>query len=900
MRVKNSSVKNAYTHAPELSRHLLPGSLQLLVWLFLHPSAWRHHIARINIEGDTLSPDFCLAELHRGHWQHPILRRLLLIGYGIWPLWICASIGLGLWLSGQNGRNSDLHILSCIAEGAAFGIAIGTATGLAANLAIGLLAGLTTGLAVGLALDPVIEGMALSIAVGLAFGMLESGERRSPTYSLTRQVGGVVIGVISSGFAFGLAILIATSVVYGVTFSVMESIAISIACGLRTRSWQRGIGYGLLYGLTSGVIFTLLQTISESVSYSWAEGAIFSILCTLPYAVVRLIVPDWAGTVAGALGGGGWLAVLITVSPEASLWPLFPLGALGVILGLTINWWRPILLYPFTAAWDFLLYKTDENPMSPSYTPHLRWHSAFWDEHQRLPLYGLENYLIHVLEHASGEGQAAMTFLTESPQRWAAQAAQIELDARTLSQCTTLETLSNVHQRLAAGTLNGPVSALLRSFSRLSQDIEAAIHQESIYNQRLALYAIEEKLDGLQRELTRSNERYATRFHPIVVQWRQMVTHHIHALTETVEQRQEIDNPYIIGMPLTAQQEIFVGRTDISARVEQLLLDRRRPPLLLYGQRRMGKTSLLNNLGRLLPSTIVPLFVDLQGPASQASDYAGFCYNLARGMSLSAERQRGLTFPPLSRETLARDPFTYFDEWLDQIEATLGQATALLALDEFEVLENVMANGHFEEEAILGMLRHLIQHRPHFKVLLAGSHTLEAFQRWASYLINIQVIHIGYLKEDETRQLIEHPIKGFPLRYEPDAVSRIVALTHGHPALIQLLCSEIVTLKNDQPPALRRLARMEDVEAAIPEALSRGSFFFADIERNQVDKAGLSILRIVASQGEGIAANLTTLSSLNTKNITAALNALIQRELIEQVEDGYRFQVELIRRWFTA
>ena len=31
-----------------------------------------------------------------------------------------------------------------------------------------------------------------------------------------------------------------------------------------------------------------------------------------------------------------------------------------------------------------------------------------------------------------------------------------------------------------------------------------------------------------------------------------------------------------------------------------------------------------------------------------------------------------------------------------------------------------------------------------------------------------------------------------------------------------------------------------------------------------------------------------------------ALNLLLQRELIEQVGDGYRFQVELIRRWFVS
>lgn len=53
-------LKNAYTDAPELHPNLLLGSLQLMVWLFFHPSAWRNHVKRIDPD---LRPDFCLAEL---------------------------------------------------------------------------------------------------------------------------------------------------------------------------------------------------------------------------------------------------------------------------------------------------------------------------------------------------------------------------------------------------------------------------------------------------------------------------------------------------------------------------------------------------------------------------------------------------------------------------------------------------------------------------------------------------------------------------------------------------------------------------------------------------------------------------------------------------------------------
>jgi hypothetical protein len=61
---KDKNLKNVYTDAPALHPNLLPASLQLLVWLFFHPSAWRNHIARID---PTLSPNFTLARLTRNN-----------------------------------------------------------------------------------------------------------------------------------------------------------------------------------------------------------------------------------------------------------------------------------------------------------------------------------------------------------------------------------------------------------------------------------------------------------------------------------------------------------------------------------------------------------------------------------------------------------------------------------------------------------------------------------------------------------------------------------------------------------------------------------------------------------------------------------------------------------------
>ena len=644
------------------------------------------------------------------------------------------------------------------------------------------------------------------------------------------------------------------------------------------------VALDVAFGVAFGVAFDVMVDVGVGVAVSVAVGVAFvafGVAVDVAFGVAGRVARSVAGSVAGSIAIGVAFGVAFGVS-------------LGI--GVTINTWRPVLSFPFLLVWNYFLYRLDKgrNGKRPCL---LRYHSAFWDEWQRLHLPALDEHLFFIIENNPVEGKAALKYLSTSPQRWAVQAAQITLDARTLQACKDIKGIREAYRSLATNRLKSEVSPISQIFNRISKDVDTALNQASAYNQRLLLREVADKLNLYLQDFTRNTDKYTVRFYPIIKSWHEIVTNYVHRLAKITEFRQEIDSPYIIGIPLTREQEIFTGRDDIGLRIEQLLLDRRRPPLLLYGQRRMGKTSLLNNIGKLLPSNIIPMFVDLQGAPSSANDHAGFLYNLARDMEKSAKKQ-GLTLPSLAREVLKYDPFTYFYEWLDKVEQALEQNTALLALDEFEVLDNAISKGRFDEQDVLGMLRHLIQHRPRFKVLLAGSHTIEEYQRWASYLINVQVVHISYLKEAEARQLIERPVKDFTLRYEPNAVERVLQLTRCHPFLVQLLCAEIIVLKNEQDPSIRRLATLADVEAAIPEALQSGGFFFADIQNNQVDATGQAILRFLAAQGEGaIVSRQTLLQQFPHADIT--FNLLLQRELIEEVDDGYSFQVELIRCWFV-
>jgi hypothetical protein len=59
------------------------------------------------------------------------------------------------------------------------------------------------------------------------------------------------------------------------------------------------------------------------------------------------------------------------------------------------------------------------------------------------------------------------------------------------------------------------------------------------------------------------------------------------------------------------------------------------------------------------------------------------------------------------------------------------------------------------------------------------------------------------------------------------------------------------------------------------------------------------LLRFLAAQGEGAVVSRETLVRHFPDDLDRTLDLLTQRELIEPADGGYRFQVELIRRWFA-
>lgn len=350
-------------------------------------------------------------------------------------------------------------------------------------------------------------------------------------------------------------------------------------------------------------------------------------------------------------------------------------------------------------------------------------------------------------------------------------------------------------------------------------------------------------------------------------------------------------NPYIFGVPLSGRETPFIGRAQVSHQIYQALRTPHNPPLLLYGQRRMGKTSLLRQLPRLLPAGVILLFVDGEVLALSHS-FEQFLHSMVWQIGQAAALVGVRLTPP------AADPLSLptFGQWLHQVERelhTAGYQMAVLALDEFEAVDLLLEQERFPAELVLHLLQQLLEERTFFKLLLAGSHTIVNFQQWATYFSEVQMVHLSYLTLEESRKLILRPVPRFALKYEPAACAHLLSLLHGHPYLTQLFCYLLVEMKQEQGSLTP--VSLPEVEEMIPAALETAAFFLADFAQ-QLPPEQLALLQQVAQEPEQ---SLWELQEQFGDGCLEWVEELLQKEILAPAGSGYRVQVELIGRWLA-
>jgi hypothetical protein len=879
------------TYRGELPTCLSPFNLHhyllLAYWIFFRPTAFKCYLYQADPETYRTAKKLNI-------FQVKAYRNLFLMMPGT-IVWLGVSVSSAIVLFFQLFINIDIlewmrdmafDMAFGLVFGLAFGVAYGVTFGAVYGVAYGAAGGVVHGIAFGMAFSAnvsVVVGVTIGMAVGVAVGAV-GGAAFSVMYGVVFGVGfGVVVGVAGGavvGTASGAAFILGSLHIIFYPINLISLFKYPLLWDelviLPLPHSQKFLTQLLDYNELNGLI--QIAEIGQNPFQRWA------VQCSLSHYVHQQVeplhffyrmftVPELNSYVFAPIEPKQWEYIPsqheLLLGELAGEWVnIFPYNSFNGerSVWLLTKFFRDRRQTPLRqfAALLYTLYRQERQP--PGKILNQTWAQPAYT--------GIESYP-NGLE-ISRSFAAFKTFLNYQNLAELAQAQQLTLELP------------------AAATAIRP--AVITTLIRLGEiSVEIATYQAatSRTNKLAALGRANDSLAKLKAIVdteVHEPERYI--IHAIIDHWQPLIiaaSGELGRFTIT----KPIPNPYVAGNPVTGS--LFVGREDILQRLEELWsVPGQCPSVVLYGHRRMGKSSILHNLtaaqfGQAM--TIVDFNMQRVGFVNNTNE---LLYTLA--LACYDEIQPTTINEPTEAQYQQHNPYTAFDRFLKQLDKQNHNRRLLITIDEFELLEAAIQAGRLEAH-LLDYWRALIQTYPWFIMVLAGLHELEEMRHdyWHPLFGSVTAIRVSFLTPAATRQLLIQPALDFPLDYDEAAIDAIIQLTNGQPYLVQLIAHSLVTRFNRQTfeqgvERARRLT-LADVEAVITTAE-----FFID---GNAYFAGIWQQARTASQHH----RLTQLAQTGTLECTDQLsledtNELQHHDIIYKDNEGcWKFTVELMRRW---
>ncbi|MFO0626510.1 MAG: N-6 DNA methylase [Polyangiales bacterium] len=390
-------------------------------------------------------------------------------------------------------------------------------------------------------------------------------------------------------------------------------------------------------------------------------------------------------------------------------------------------------------------------------------------------------------------------------------------------------------------------------------------------------------------------------------------------------------SPYITGASLTRSEMVY-GRDPIFEDLSRLLASPNAAPLvLLEGNKRVGKTSIMNQLlASRAPAGYVVSYATLQGAAGRSEGggltdreiWHHVAYSIADAIVAA-----GLFVPPpevtldekptafarklalrraLSSFITADHPYEAFVTWIELVLEALGERRLLVMIDEFDKLQEGVEAGVTSPQLVEN-LRAMYLQRPRLGFVIAGGRRLARLRtEYFSALFGVgHRITVGPLPEDAARALVTEPVRG-QLLWLPGARDEVVRRCARHPFLIQAVCNQVFLRAARENE--RRIG-VAFVEKALDEAVD-GMDHFPTLWKQVGTPRRQLLLALCAMDAEsGAARDIGVLEeqltsrgvSVPAEGIDADLAALDELELIGLETEGgyqrYRLRLPIFAAW---
>ncbi len=398
---------------------------------------------------------------------------------------------------------------------------------------------------------------------------------------------------------------------------------------------------------------------------------------------------------------------------------------------------------------------------------------------------------------------------------------------------------------------------------------------------------------------------------------------------------EEIENPYAAYAEggVVDNPRMFYGREELIANVAKAIRESRTQSkcVVIFGQKRAGKSSILHHLKNKLKSDRDLFILDLGNIGSLIDEHSAcpFLYQILWGIlkrlayaieDMVSEGRTPLQLPiptdngfynhpsPLA---LFNDIFERFQRESAKLPDWRGVRPVLL-IDEFSYVYGYITAGRIPE-AFMKNWKALLQAN-YFSAVLVGQDVMPKFkQRFPNEFGTTQDERVTYLKREDAIRLIDEPIRiggrQGESRYRERAIDRIIELTAGSPFYIQIFCNRLVEYMNRKRA---RLVTEADVEQ-VKEELIRGNNALGldkfdnllnsgDVSEDAIsDEDALKVLTEIAKNSQTGPCSRHSIACETEKPVDEILDDLVKRDVIER-ERGqyYSIRVGLFKEWLTA
>ncbi len=349
------------------------------------------------------------------------------------------------------------------------------------------------------------------------------------------------------------------------------------------------------------------------------------------------------------------------------------------------------------------------------------------------------------------------------------------------------------------------------------------------------------------------------------------------------------DNPYIYGSPVEGEKAFF-GRQKELEQIIQAVTKPTKQDILIVGERRTGKTSLLNQLQNRLDIPLIPIYVVLNTSEESTTEsllkliLQETLYNLIKRNILRDKKIEEIYFKN-------SDFIKQYKQIISEAKVNIDNLKIILLLDEADYLLKVkQKQSNVIDERIQNILRAALQSSDigtDLRAVVAATTDLSTYisQHSSPFYNHFRFVPLKPLSVKETEELIVKPASMLSYSYEPIAIEKITRLSGGQPYYAQAICYEAF---ENAAHNQRTYISNEDIYIAEQKIVKDFFDSFLSGFWNRCNEVEINFLIALAEKD--------TITGISREKIKRLLDWQI---IIKDINDHYFLSSELIKQWIT-